>query len=376
VLAGSEHSQLPDDADAISLIRHPAGVMASIGVRRAGRDMGNHNIRIEQAIDANDMEILQSLLIERYSNEKPPQHIFLLTDEIHLIELKTLMRLIQPTSKTELFCPKRGERLKWLQAVSHSGLQLLASRKTDNQQPAFAALAELLDLENTPTRIAAVDNAHLGGKQMVAAITYGGWQGPEKELYRRYKLDGIAGSITEGDDYAAMHVVLTRFFRAIIEKTIPSPDVMLIDGGRGQLKVAMQCAADAGLVDLKLLAVAKGDSRKLGEETLWPGWNQNGEAEIGTALQPGRHDPALLLIARVRDEAHRFAGSYMRKRKKKSMFSSALDSIDGIGAAKRASLLKHFGGIEGVKKASRSQLTQASGISTILAEKIFVALHQ
>ncbi len=386
VLAGSEQSQLPDDADAITLIRHPSGVLASIGVRRAGRDMGNHNIRIDQAIDADDEEILQSLLIERYEKETPPRNIFLLSSEVNIDELKLLMKLIQPKSNSEIQSPKRGSRLQWLQQVSHSGLQLIASRKQDNQQTAFEALAILLDLDATPVRIAAVDNAHLGGKQMVAAITYAGWQGAEKELYRRYKLDGVEGSITEGDDYAAMDAVLKRFFRAISEDAIPCPDLMLIDGGRGQLAIALQCAADAGLHDLKLMGVAKGDSRKLGEETLWPGWIQkksnendntgiNGQT-IGSPLKPGRHEPALLLIARVRDEAHRFAGSYMRKRKKQAMFASALDGIDGIGSAKRTSLLKHFGGIEGVKKASRSQLTQAHGISDILAEKIFVTLHQ
>jgi excinuclease ABC subunit C len=151
---------------------------------------------------------------------------------------------------------------------------------------------------------------------------------------------------------------------------------MLIDGGRGQLGIAIACAADAGLHDLKLLAVAKGDSRKIGEETLWPGWLESGEAGIGSPLKPGRHSPALLLIARVRDEAHRFAGAYMRKRKKQSMFSSALDTIPGIGPAKRATLLKHFGGIEGVKKAARAQLAQVPGISDGLAERIFIALHK
>jgi len=376
VLAGSEQSQLPDDADAITLIRHPTAVLASVGVRRAGRDMGNHNIRIDQAIDADDMEILQSLFIERYKDERPPKHIFLLTSDINIDKLRSLIILIQPKSGSEVHCPKRGQRLQWLQQVSHSGQQLLASRKQDNQQAVFDALALLLHLDTTPERIAAVDNAHLGGKQMVSAITFAGWQGPEKELYRRYKLDGIEGSITEGDDYAAMDIVLTRFFRAINEETIPCPDLMLIDGGRGQLAIAIQCASDAGLHDLKLLAVCKGDSRKLGEETLWPGWIDNRALTVGSPLKPGRHDPALLLIARVRDEAHRFAGAYMRKRKKQSMFSSALDHIDGIGSAKRASLLKHFGGIEGIKKASRQQLTQVTGISDKLAEKIFIALHQ
>jgi len=376
VLAGSEHSKLPDNADAITLIRHPSAVLACVGVRRAGRDMGNHNIRIDQAIDADDMEILQSLLIERYEKETPPKHILLLISNINVDKLKSLIKLIHPNSSSDIHSPKRGPRLQWLQQVSHSGQQLMASRKQDNQQAVFKALAQLLHLDGTPERIAAVDNAHLGGKQMVSAITFAGWQGPEKALYRRYKLDGIEGSITEGDDYAAMDMVLTRFFKAICEETIPCPELMLIDGGRGQLAIALQCAADAGLHDLKLVAVCKGDSRKIGEETLWPGWTENNAQAIGSPLKPGQHDPALLLIARVRDEAHRFAGAYMRKRKKQSMFSSALDHVDGIGSAKRTSLLKHFGGIEGVKKASRQQLNQVKGISDALAEKIFITLHQ
>lgn len=376
VLAGSENSALPDDADAITLIRHHDHVLAAIGVRRAGRDLGSHNIRIDQAADADDLEILQSLFIERYEKEYSPKYILLITSALNIDKLMHLINLLQNKSGTKILSPKRGKRLQWLEQVGHSGTQLIASRKQDNQQPAFEALAELLTLDAIPEHIAAVDNAHLGGKQMVAAITYAGWQGAEKDYYRRYKLDGIAGSMTEGDDYAAMGAVLERFFRAIREEAIPCPDLMLIDGGRGQLAIAIQCAADAGLHDLKLLAIAKGDSRRLGEETLWPGWLESGESGIGSALKPGRHSAALLLIARVRDEAHRFAGSYMRKRKKQSMINSVLDGINGIGPAKRTVLLKHFGGIEGVKKAGRAQLAEAPGISKNLAERIFMSLHQ
>ncbi|MDQ6996127.1 MAG: UvrB/UvrC motif-containing protein, partial [Mariprofundus sp.] len=376
VLAESENKELPDNADAIALIRHHTSVVASIGVRRAGRDLGCHNIRIDQAVDAEDVEILQSLFIERYGKQTPPAHMILTASEVDIHALKHVMTIMHPGIKTRIHSPKRGIRLQWLQQVVHSGQQLIASRKQETQRGAFEALAELLALDATPERIAAVDNAHLGGKQMVAAITYAGWQGPEKDYYRRYKLDGIAGTVIEGDDYGAMAVVLERFFRAIGENTIPQPDLMLIDGGRGQLAVALQSARDAGLHELKLVGVAKGDSRRLGEETLWPGWSDHKNTDYGLPLKPGRHSAALLLIARVRDEAHRFAGAYMRKRKKQSMFTSALDGIIGIGPAKRAALLKHFGGIEGVKKASRQQLSQASGVSDKLAEKVFACLHK
>lgn len=246
----------------------------------------------------------------------------------------------------------------------------MAARALSSQQPAFEALAELFSLTNTPRNIAAVDNAHLGGKQTVAAITYANWDGADKAHYRRYKLDNVPA----GDDYAAMQAVLSRFFRAINEDTIPCPDLMLIDGGRGQLSIAMQTAADSGLSSLRLVAVAKGVSRKIGEETLWPSWRDEA-FELGKPLKPGKHSPALLLIARVRDEAHRFAGAYMRKRKKKNMFTSKLDAISGIGPAKRTALLRHFGGIEGIKKASREQLAEASGVSEKLAGRIFTILH-
>jgi len=172
-----------------------------------------------------------------------------------------------------------------------------------------------------------------------------------------------------------MRQVLARFFRAINEDTIPCPDLMLIDGGKGQLSAAMDTADEFGLSELKLLGVAKGKSRKLGNEVLWPSWRGN-QREIGHPSTPGKHSPALLLIARVRDEAHRFAGQYMRKRKKQSMFNSLLDTVPGIGKAKRTALLKHFGGIDGIKKAGREQLTETPGVSTKLADAIFEAFHR
>jgi len=364
VLAGSESGHLPEYADAIALIRHATGVVASIGVRRAGQNLGTRSIRIDQAVDADNLEILQSLFIEHYRRDEPPRHILIDASEDNRIALRRVLKLLAPNIRCEMTCPERGSRRQWLDQVIRSGEQLLASRRQDNQQTAFEALAELFVLGRTPQTIAAVDNAHLGGKQTVAAITYAGWNGPDKAHYRRYKLEDAPA----GDDYAAMRMVLSRFFRAINDGDLPCPDIMLIDGGRGQLSIAIDCATDAGLHELKLVGVAKGASRKLGEETLWPAWTLE-------PLKPGRHSPALLLIARVRDEAHRFAGGYMRKRRKKSMFTSQLEAIPGIGPAKRSALLRHFGGIEGVKMASREQLTQAPGISAIYAERIFTTLH-
>ena len=372
ILAGSESGDLPGNADALAIARHPGGVAVSIGVRRAGRDLGTHTLRVDQASDADALEILQSLCIERYRSDAPPSELLVEAKSTDTAELQRLLKLLHPAGKCEVRAPQRGSRHDWLKRGAHAGKQSLASRAASSQEPVFEALAGLLSLDSIPQTLAAVDNAHLGGKQMVAAIVYAGWNGPDKDHYRRYKLDDV----NPGDDYAAMQAVLTRFFRAIREEALPEPDLMLIDGGKGQLAIAMQAAADAGFSTMRLLGVAKGVSRKVGEETLWPSWGGNGESDIGKPLKPGKHSPAMLLIARVRDEAHRFAGSYMRKRKQANMFASALDTISGIGPARRLALLKHFGGIDGVKKAGRDQLAAAPGISEKLAELIFTALHK
>jgi len=372
ILTGSESGDLPMDADALAIARHPGGVAVSIGVRRAGRNLGTHTIRIEQASDADALEILQSLCMERYRTDAPPAELLVEANTPEAGELQRLLKLLHPKGKCAVRAPQRGPRSDWLKQITHAGKQSLASRAGINQEAAFEALAGLLTLDAIPQTIAAVDNAHLGGKQTVAAIVYAGWNGPDKDHYRRYKLDDVP----PGDDYAAMRTVLTRFFRAIREDALPEPDLMLIDGGKGQLAIAMQAAADAGFSSMKLLGVAKGVSRKVGEETLWPSWDPDATSDIGRPLKPGRHSPAMLLIARVRDEAHRFAGSYMRKRKQANMFASALDTIPGIGPARRLTLLKHFGGLEGVKKAGRDQLAAAPGISAKLAELIFTTLHK
>jgi len=365
ILAGRETGELPDHADVIAINRHANSVIASVGVRRNGRNLGIHNIKVDQAVDAESIEILQSLMIERYRSEPPPAEILLEASEDESAELQRLLRLLHSRCRCTIKAPRRGPRAAWLEEVKRSGEQIMASRSDIDQQAAFEALMELFKLDEVPQSIAAVDNAHLGGKQTVAAITYANWNGPDKEHYRKYKLDDVPA----GDDYEAMRQVLSRFFKAINEETLPCPDLMLIDGGKGQLSVAVEAAAEFGLSDLKLLGVAKGESRKVGDEVLWPSWKEH-------SFSPGRHSAALLLIARVRDEAHRFAGQYMRTRKKQSMFTSQLDTIPGIGKSKRTALLKHFGGIDGIKKASREQLSEVSGISAKLSDAIFTAFHQ
>ena len=376
IFANAEQSDLPEHADVLAIIRQSQGVMAAVGVRRGGRDLGVHTIKVNQALEADDIEVLQSLIIERYQQETPPKHILLACDESQHKPLQHIFKLLYPKLKIQLYFPKRGTRFEWLNQVINSATETLAARSSHNQEAALKALQIMLGLQETPELVAAVDNAHLGGKQMLSAIVYADSNGARKDLYRKYKLDNASKSnpVLHGDDYAGMTQVLTRFFTAIQSKDMPKPDILLIDGGKGQLKAALEAYQNFDL-NIKLLAVAKGNKRKTGEETLWAGW-ADAPSQLKQGLNPGKHDASLLLIARIRDEAHRFASKYLQKRRKKAVFTSNLDGIEGIGNKKRTALLQHFGGIASVKKASREQLQEVQGISTALAERIFTALHR
>lgn len=376
IFANAEQADLPEHADVLTIIRQSQGVMAAVGVRRGGRDLGVHTIKVNQALDADDIEVLQSLMLECYRHEAPPAHILLACDESQRAPLQHILKLLYPKLSIKLYFPKRGSRFEWLNQVIRSATETLSARSGHNQDAAFQALQHMLGLAKKPHLIAAVDNAHLGGKHMLSAIVFADANGARKDLYRKYKLDDATkpNPIMDGDDYAGMTQVLTRLFTAIQNHDMPQPDVLLIDGGKGQLKAALHAYQNFEL-DIKLLAVAKGDKRRTGEETLWAGWD-DAPLALKQGLKPGKHDASLLLIARIRDEAHRFASQYLQKRRKKAVFTSVLDGISGIGAKKRTSLLQHFGGIASVKKASREQLQEAQGISKALAELIFTALHR
>ncbi|OIP99220.1 MAG: excinuclease ABC subunit C [Zetaproteobacteria bacterium CG2_30_46_52] len=377
IFAQNDQQDLPSNADVIAILRQSDAVMACVGIRRNGRDLGVHSIKVDQGHEADDLEILQSLMIERYRKETPPQAMLIASDETLRTGIGHVLKLLHPNAKTTLYFPKRGPRFEWLNKVIRAGTETMAARTGHNQSLAFEALTSMLQLDTTPQLIAAVDNAHLGGKQMLSAIVFADMNGPRKDLYRKYKLDDVikGEAVLDGDDYAAMAAVLTRFFSAINEERIPAPDVLLIDGGKGQLSVAKEVAKQFDFEHIKLLAVAKGAKRKVGEETLWAGWD-HAPNNLLHGFKPGIHNAALLLIARVRDEAHRFAGSFLQQRRQKSVLKSSLDGILGIGKLKRSALLTHFGGIDGVKKASRKQLEEVEGMSTTLAERVFTALHR
>ncbi len=228
----------------------------------------------------------------------------------------------------------------------------------------FDELQSLLGLEEAPASVDCFDISHTAGNLAVGACVVFDQNGPVKSAYRRYNLKNI----TPGDDYAAMHQVLTRRYGRIQAEEGSLPDLILIDGGKGQLSQAEDVLGEFGLSAIPVVGIAKGSGRRAGHEEWITGSPQR-------RLFPGPQSPASHLVQQIRDEAHRFAITGHRGRRQKASTRSGLEKIPGIGASRRRALLNHFGGIQGVKQAGIEELSSVPGISRVLAETIFRALH-
>ena len=233
-----------------------------------------------------------------------------------------------------------------------------------NIQARFEALQEALELDEMPTRLECYDISHTSGESTVASCVVFGPEGPLKSDYRRYNIEGV----TAGDDYAAMQQALMRRFAKLREGEGKMPDILIVDGGKGQMKMAREVLQELAIHDLILLGVAKGVTRKAGMETLYLNDPHN------ELVLPG-HSPALHLIQHIRDEAHRFAITGHRQRRGKTRNTSTLEGIPGVGPTRRRELLKHFGGLQELTRASAVEIAKAPGISKKLAEQIYTALH-
>jgi excinuclease ABC subunit C len=271
----------------------------------------------------------------------------------------------------ELKSSVRSDRAQFLQMAQRNARASLTARLASRQtlRTRFADLQKVLELAESPRRIECFDISHTMGEATVASCVVFGPEGPEKSHYRRFNIAGI----TPGDDYAAMHQALTRRFRKVADGDGAKPDLLLIDGGNGQVAQAMDVLSELGVTGIEVVGVAKGPGRRAGEETLVLARKATGS--LGRELHPGSSSPALHLVAAVRDEAHRFAISGHRKRREKARERSVLEDVQGIGARRRSALLKAFGGLSGVESAGVEELMQVKGIDRGLAERIYASLH-
>ena len=234
--------------------------------------------------------------------------------------------------------------LKWIELTQENAIQALRMRLSQKQgmEEMLAALAEVLDLPEPPARIECFDISHTGGEGTVASCVVFGPEGPMKKEYRRFNITGV----TPGDDYGALRQALERRYTRIRAGEIPPPDLLLIDGGLGQISQVHEVLEALGFSDITLVGVAKGPDRKAGQERLFV-------QGIAEPRIPEAHSPASRLIQRVRDEAHRFAITGHRRKRARRYNESVLETVPGLGPAKRRALLKHFGGLQGVLRAGR-----------------------
>ncbi|WP_243048919.1 excinuclease ABC subunit UvrC [Dyella sp. RRB7] len=332
---------------------------------RDGISLGTRDFFPRLPLDAEPSDVLEQFIAQYYLDRPVPRELILgetLPDQQILGEMLSG----QSGHAVELKSSVRGERARFLQMAERNAQASLTARLASRQTlgARFDDLQKLLELDEPPRRIECFDISHTLGELTVASCVVFGPEGPEKSHYRRFNISGI----TPGDDYAAMHQALVRRFRKVAEGEGAKPDVLLIDGGSGQVAQALDVLKELGVAGIHVVGVAKGPGRRAGEETLVL-------ADSGRSLHPGPASPALHLVAAVRDEAHRFAISGHRKRREKARERSVLEDVPGIGARRRTALLKAFGGLAGVEAAGVEELMQVKGIDRGLAERIYAVLH-
>ncbi len=260
----------------------------------------------------------------------------------------------------------RSRRAKWQQLAITAAEQNLRNRLAASESMAgrYRALQELLELDNLPSRLECFDISHSSGEATVASCVVFDDNGPLKADYRRMNIDGVAA----GDDYAAMRQALSRRYRRVASGEVPRPDILFIDGGKGQLNQALRVLAELEISELLTIGVAKGADRRAGLEVLIRG-------DTGRELTLADNSPALHLIQHIRDESHRFAIGGHKARRNKARRQSGLEAIPGVGAKRRRELLRHFGGLQGVRKASVADLCRVPGISEKIAREIYEGLR-
>ena len=331
---------------------------------RDGVSLGSRDFFPRLPIDATTADIVEQFIAQYYLERQVPRELIL---DVALEDADTLAQVLAEHSGhgVSIKSSVRGERARFVEMAERNAVAALTSRLASRQTlgARFDDLQKLLGLDAPPRRIECFDISHTMGEATVASCVVFGPEGAEKSHYRRFNITGI----TPGDDYAAMHQALTRRFRKVVEGGV-RPDILLIDGGAGQVAQAMEVLASLDVRDIRVVGVAKGPGRRAGEETLIL-------AESGRELHPGHASPALHLVAAVRDEAHRFAITGHRKRREAARERSTLEDVPGVGARRRSALLKAFGGLSGVEAAGVEELTQVKGIDRSLAERIYATLH-
>ncbi|MDX1625965.1 MAG: excinuclease ABC subunit UvrC [Wenzhouxiangellaceae bacterium] len=355
-----------EEVDVLALALAGGTAAVQVVEFRAGRNVGGRTFFPANVEPDDPPERVMSAFLGQYYAERPPPAEIIVApspDEHGLWEEALASRRGR---KVRIAVNVRGDRRKWLQMAEANAVDALRRRREERDQKGreLAALADLLKLPAPPARIECFDISHMQGDQTVASCVVHTPSGMQKKLYRHFNI----ADITPGDDYAAMEQALARRYRRMLHETPDEvPDLVLIDGGKGQSSRAREVLSGLGLDAIPVVGISKGPARRAGHET----W-----ILADREVVPGPNHPASLLAQRIRDEAHRFAVRGHRRRRQRKGTDSPLEAIPGIGPKRRQKILSHFGGLKGVRAAGIEELERVEGVNRQLAEAIYAHLRK
>ncbi|MEO8445274.1 MAG: excinuclease ABC subunit UvrC [Gammaproteobacteria bacterium] len=353
------------EADVLGVHQDQGQACIAAVLIRGGRVLGSRTWFPRIATGTDTEEIIGSFIAQHYFSESPPAEILVPAQPLDRAVLEASLTARQGR-EVRIRHQVRGTRKRWLEMAATNAAQGLSSRIAAgvSLHGQLASLADALGLEEVPRRIECFDISHTGGEETVAACVVFDADGPVKADYRRFNIRDVE----PGDDYGAIAQAVERRFARVRRGESPMPDLILIDGGQGQVERARSALEEFQLAHLPLIGVSKGRDRRVGEEKLvFPG-------EASARTLPAE-SPALHLIQQIRDEAHRFAITGHRQRRAKARTSSSLESIAGLGPLRRRALLRQFGGLQGIRQAGVADLARVDGISRPLAQRIYDHLH-
>ena len=353
------------DVDIIACAARAGVACVQVFFIRNGQHLGNKAFFPKITAEHDPAAIVRAFIPQYYLDKQAP-HELIVSHETEEADLLMEVLAAQAKHAVAISFKVRGERLKWLQMACTNAENSLLSKLSDKQGTVarFLSLQEELGCKELPKRLECFDISHTQGEQTVASCVVFDREGPLKSAYRRFNIEGVTG----GDDYAAIHQAVFRRFKRLKQGEHEAPDILFIDGGKGQVHEAQKALAELGINNVMIVGVSKGPDRKPGMERLIrAGQEQPIDINPGTG--------GLLLIQHIRDEAHRFAITAHRQRRGKVKKQSAMEAISGLGPKRRQNLLKQFGGLQGISQAGVDALCSVDGISRQLAQRIYELFH-
>ena len=355
-----------EEADVIALHLENGQACVQVFFIRAHQSWGNRDFYPKTGAGAEEGEILEGFVAQFYDSKEPPR-LLIMSHQVENEDLVTSLLSQRLGRKVEIITPKRGEKADLVENAARNARESLARKMSESatQNALLQNLAEAFDLDGPPARIEVYDNSHISGTNAVGGMIVAGAEGFLKSQYRKFNIKSDAGA--NSDDFGMMKEVLSRRFDRLLtedpkRKSDMWPDLLLIDGGVGQVSVVAQIMAEMGVDDIAMVGVAKGVDRNAGKEE----FHRPGKSPMALRM----NDPVLYFVQRLRDEAHRWAIGAHRAKRAKGVSATPLDDISGIGASRKRALLAHFGSSKDVSRAGLSDLQVVAGISAAMAQKI------